>query len=63
MILMSAARRELKDFDGTFLPKPFDLDEIVELARELTSGPIVSTTKDKSRVTGPRQARQISAEG
>jgi DNA-binding response OmpR family regulator len=63
VILMSAARRELKDFDGTFLPKPFDLDEIVELARELTSGAVVSTTKAKSRVTGPRQARQISAGG
>jgi hypothetical protein len=58
---MSAARRELKDFNGTFLPKPFDLDEMVALACELTNGPIVSTTKRKSRDTRSPQARQISA--
>jgi DNA-binding response OmpR family regulator len=61
IILMSAARRELDDFDGPFLPKPFDLDEIVTLARELTGGPIVSTTSRESRAAGSPQTRQISA--
>jgi DNA-binding response OmpR family regulator len=61
VILMSAARRDLDDFDGRFLPKPFDLDEIVALTRELTGGPIVSHAKSESRATGAQQIRQISA--
>jgi DNA-binding response OmpR family regulator len=61
VILMSAARRELVDFDVPFLPKPFDIDEIVALSHELTGGPYAVPAKTPSQAASNQRVRQISA--
>jgi DNA-binding response OmpR family regulator len=61
VILMSAARQELSGYDGPFLPKPFDLEELVTMARDLTGGPIVANVPSRSQSTRATQTRQISA--
>jgi len=61
IILMSAARQELSGFDGPFLPKPFDLEELVAMARDITGGPIVANVPARNQSTRATQSRQISA--
>jgi DNA-binding response OmpR family regulator len=61
VILMSAARRELSDLDVPFLPKPFDIEEIVALTQELTGGPFIVPAKSASQAASNQRVRQIPA--
>jgi DNA-binding response OmpR family regulator len=63
VILMSAGRREMPAFDGTFLPKPFDLDELVALARKLTGNTPVPATKSASQPRRAATVRRVPAGG
>lgn len=61
VILMSAAWRELSDLDVPFLPKPFDIEEIVTLTQELTGGPFIMPAKSASQAASNQRVRQIPA--